>query len=170
MTSRVAKQLLHWDFLLSLGLALVIAFPMVMSDRPLEGDTPYFLAAIALGGALLVATGVVTRNLSDVLHGGKYGELVRALTNKDEQRAVAPHRIVQAACVGVMVGGVLLVVTRGELGRTPTAIAYSLEAFLVLYSIFGLYDVFRIDARHRARRARIEGTREDEARRKRTQE
>lgn len=169
MSRHITKHLLHWDFLMSLVLAIVIAMPMLVSDRPLEGDTPYFLGAAALGGALLAATGVLTRNLSDLMHGGRYGDVVRAVTNKDEQRAIAPHRIVQGACVAVMVGGLLLVVSLGEFGRTTTVLMYSLEIFLVLYSVLGFYDLFRIDAHHRARRARVEGTREDEERRKRSQ-
>lgn len=169
MSRRITKHLLHWDFLMSLVLTIVIGLPMLISDRPLDLATPYFLSVVALGGALLAATGVVTRNLSDLLHGGQYGDVVRALTNMDEQRAIAPHRIVQGACVAVMVGGLLLVVSDGEFGRTTTVITYSLEIFLVLYSILGFYDLFRIDAHHRARRARIEGTREDEGRRNRSQ-
>jgi hypothetical protein len=168
MSRRITKQLLHWDFITSLVLTIAITVPMLISDRPLEVDIPYFLGSVALGGALLAATGVVARNLSDLMHGGQYGDVVRALTNKDEQRAIAPHRIVQAACVAVMVGGLLLVVSHEEFGRTPTALTYSLEIFSVLYSVFGFYDLLRIDARHRARRARIEGSREDEERRKRS--
>lgn len=161
---RILRHFAHWDFIVSLGLATTFLILVLRSDRPIEDATGPLGVAVGLGVTVAVGAAVAGRWLADRIKDDAYGEVLRAL-DPDESSAQAPFRLVSIIGIATSVGAVILLVTRGELNRTWTAVAYAGELVLALYGLFGLLDLLLQTHRHQRRQARLRAIREEENRR-----
>lgn len=160
----LVRHAVHWDFLGSLSGAAVFLFFLLDSARPLPDEPGAVTAAIPLGLAVAVGAAVAARWLADRVKDDAYGEVIRVL-DANESKAQRPYLVVTVAGIATTVGGMLLLIARGELGRTVTACAYGALLFLALYGVLGLTDLLLLGHRHQRRQARLRALREEENRR-----
>lgn len=163
---RLGPLLGNWDAGAALAVGGLLLWFLLTSDRPLEDVSGYLGGAIAYGVGVAGAAIVAGRWVSDRVKDSTYGEVIRRV-DPEELNLQRPAHIVAGAGLATSLAALLLLLAFGEMGRTVTAVAYSVLVFLTAYSLFGLADLLRQNRRHLARMSALQATREQEERRRR---